>query len=86
MGKHALIAASLLILALTRTADAQMMQGGSFPCQAFQMQSNGMLAVMEPVTIQGPNGSIKMGRGMSFGPGVSMMGINVYETYRQNCR
>ena len=59
---------------------------GSFPCQAFKMQPNGMLAVVQPVTITGPNGQVSMGPGMSFGPGVAMMGLNVYELYQRNCR
>lgn len=44
----------------------------------FQKQPNGMWAVIKPVSIQGPNGSVGMGPGMSFGPGVAMMGIDMY--------
>jgi glycerol uptake facilitator-like aquaporin len=73
-------AAALMLLA--SSANAQ----GRFPCEAFQMQPNGMLAVVQSVTITGPSGQISMNPGMSFGPGVAMMGINVYDVYRQNCR
>ena len=69
-------------LAATVAANAQ----GSFPCQAFQMQPNGMLLVVQPVTITGPNGQASLNQGMSFGPGTAMMGANIYEMYKQACR
>lgn len=80
MGKHAPIAA-ILIFGLTQSAHAQ-----GFPCQAFQMQPNGMLAVVQPVTIQGPNRQVQMNPGAVFGPNTAMAGINVYALYQQYCR
>lgn len=78
-----LLSAATLALLLSSGARAQL---GTFPCDAFQMQSNGMLAVVKPVSIQSANGSDSMGPGMSFGPGVTMMGLNVYGLYQQYCR
>jgi hypothetical protein len=69
------------LLALSATAQAQ----SGFRCQAFRMQPNGMLAVVQTVTITGTNGQVSMNPGTIFGPGV-MMGLNIYEMYRQSCR
>jgi hypothetical protein len=62
-------------------------QAQSFPCHAFQMLPNGMLAVIQPVTISNPNGArVSMNPGTSFGPGTQMAGLNVFALYQQNCR
>lgn len=78
-----------LVLLISSSAYAQLgtqpMQTGTFPCEAFQMQQNGMLAVVKSVAITSNGGSVQMNPGMSFGPGVAMMGVNVYALYQQNC-
>jgi hypothetical protein len=74
--------AALALLISTAATDAQI----SFPCQAFQMQPNGMLAVVQSVTITNGGASVQLNPGTSFGPGTVMAGINVYATFQQNCR
>jgi hypothetical protein len=69
-----------LALLISTGANAQ-----GFPCQAFQMQPNGMLAVIQSVTMKGPNGQITVNPGASFGPGSLWMGVNLYALYQQNC-
>ena len=62
-------------------------QVGTFPCDAFRMMPNGMLQVVKDVTIQGPNGSVRMSAGaVSFGPGMSYGGVSIYALYQQYCR
>jgi hypothetical protein len=65
-----------LALLISTSAHAQ-----GFPCQAFQMQSNGMLAVVQSVTMTGPNGQITVNPGASFGPGTLWMGVDLYGLY-----
>ena len=62
-------------------------ESGSFPCDAFQMQQDGTLTVVRPVTVEnGPNVQIRIGTGGSFGPNTrSMAGLNVYEKFQQQC-
>jgi hypothetical protein len=62
-------------------------ESGSFPCDAFQMQQDGTLTVVRPVTIRnGPNVQIRIGTGGSFGPNTrSLPGLNVYEKFQQQC-
>lgn len=57
----------------------------SFPCDAFQMKSDGRLVAVKSVLIKTGNGSIQMNPGTSFGPGVRMAGIDLYNTYQENC-
>jgi len=66
------------------STSASLAQG--FPCTAFQVQPNGMLAVVQSVTLTGPNGQITVNPGASFSPGVLWMGVNLYALYQQNCR
>ena len=47
--------------------------------------ANGMLTVVKPVRTRGANAEISMNPGMSFGPDVMTMGLNVYENYRKYC-
>ena len=82
MAKLVPLLASVLVLPFVSFAIAQ---PSGFPCDAFQMQPNGMLAVVKPVTIRGANAVISMNPGMSFGPDVMTMGLNVYENYRKYC-
>jgi hypothetical protein len=83
MTKYVSLVAVLFSAILVRPANAQL----GFPCDAFQMQPNGMLAVIRPVTITSPNGGqVSMGPGVSFGPGASMSGVNMYVLYQQYCR
>ena len=45
----------------------------------FQRQPNGAWACVKPTQISGPNGSVSIGPGASFGRGVQFMGINLAE-------
>jgi hypothetical protein len=80
-----------VVLSLAIASSLAMVASGAsaqqFPCQAFQMQPNGMLAVVQPVTINSPNGGgMQISPGMSFGPGLLMMGVDFHALYLQNCR
>jgi hypothetical protein len=83
MAKYVSLVAVLFSAILVCPANAQF----GFPCDAFQMQPNGMLAVIRPVAITSSDGGqVSMGPGVSFGPGVTMSGVNVYVLYQQYCR
>lgn len=45
--------------------------------QCFRREPSGMWRCVRGVTLSGPNGSIGMGPGMSFGRGVAFMGIDL---------
>ena len=47
------------------------------PKDAFKKNSDGSYSVVKPVEIQGPNGNINLGPGMSFSRGVEFMGIDI---------
>jgi hypothetical protein len=69
--------------AITTSANAQ----SDFPCQAFQMQPNGMLVAVQSVTLSSPGGGRVVTKpGVSFSRGTSVGGLDVYAAYQQYCR
>jgi hypothetical protein len=68
--------------AITTSANAQI----DFPCQAFQMQPNGILVAVQSVTLSSPGGGRVVTKpGVSFSPETSVGGLNVYAAFRQYC-
>ena len=84
MAKHGFLFASALILPLISSAHAQ----SAFPCDSFQMQPDGTLAVVKPVTLTNRSGGhVLINAGMNFSPGAKgVFGLNIYETDRQTCK
>jgi len=58
----------------------------SVSCDAFRRNDNGMWSLTREITITTNSGSISLGPGASFGPGVRFLGIDLYSLLEQYCR
>ncbi len=55
------------------------------PCEAFRKNPDGSWTCIKPVTISGPNGTVKLGAGMTFSPGVAFMGVDLAKLLEEHC-
>jgi len=59
----------------------------NIPCASFRLQANGLLEVLETVTLSTSAGqAVTLRPGVRFGPGLMLGGLDVYELHRQKCR
>ena len=61
-------------------------QAQKFPCQAFRLEPNGTLSVLQPMSIKTANGEVQFSPGTSLHPKDQFIGIDLYAVYRQHCR
>jgi hypothetical protein len=54
-------------------------------CSAFRRNPNGSWTSIQSVTIQGPNGAIQIGPGMTSTRGVAFMGLDLAAWLDANC-
>ncbi len=54
-------------------------------CQSFRKNADGSWTSIGSVTINGPNGSIQIGPGMTFQRGVLFMGLDLAAWLDENC-
>ncbi|QGM96204.1 hypothetical protein [Methylocystis parvus] len=76
---------SRLSLALALLAMTAIPASAHHPCDAFRNNGNGSFTVLKPITMQGPNGSVQIGSGMTFGPGVLFMGVDLSAGLQAHC-
>jgi len=77
----------IIALALSLISFSVYAQTAEFPCASFRMQPNGLLEVVESVTLTTPTGQTVILRpGTRIGPGLKMGSLDVYELHRRSCR
>ena len=82
-----LLALAATSVVLTLVSGEARTQATVFPCDAFEMQPNGVLKVTKFVTVRDEGGRlVSLKLGASFSPNIEMAGVNIYGMYQEYCR